>query len=298
MTGKQDVDWLSDSMSAEKCTLALQPDDLGRRSALGPPRLYVGATSNLPHAHARGYIIEGSDTMLIYSDTGAITTSAYGTWNTNCFELVGEASPWNLFSHSEASKCGQLIGLEGASLLEQIATVTHLFFGPYVQTFAFFDNKLEDNHVALVRCQTQTAGPCWMEFHVHPVGGDSDDLKKSPDARNAETAQGSSSSTAKSTGASSSSQRSGPTLNPTGQFTDALKAEIDKPFYLLVPCPNFAGVSATWFGGCTLKTAMRVPAGLSSLKHDSEQSALPAQYFTAAFTGQTRQNVHASECAR
>ena len=72
--------------------------------------------------------------------------------------------------------------------------------------------------------------------------------------------------------------------------------EATKPFYLLVPCPNFnsAGDSNTFFGGCTLKTAFRVPAGMSSLVHDSSQSALPAQYFTAAFTGQTRERIAAS----
>ena len=270
MTGKQDVLWLSESMAAEKCTLALQPDEMGRRSAMSTskPRLYVGATSILPHASARGYVIEDSDTMLI------ATVTSYGAWATDCFDDLATASSSNkIGGWVDAAKCGQLIGLE-AGILESIAIVTHLFYGPYVQTFAFFDNKLDKNHVALVRCKSQTAGPCWMEFHVHPVGGNSDDLRTQPNSPAAEP---------------------GVLEGLADGLPAGVRAEIEKPFYLLVPCPNFLG--STFFGGCTLKTAMRVPAGLASLVHDSEQSALPAQYFTAAFTGQTRERVHASEVA-
>ena len=48
----------------------------------------------------------------------------------------------------------------------------------------------------------------------------------------------------------------------------------------------------------TLKMAVRIPKGISSLAHDSSLGSKPAQYFTACFTSATRKNADESQRLR
>ena len=83
----------------------------------------------------------------------ALSTHTHGAWSTDCFADASE-------------QCGELRGLDGG-LIENLIQNTHLYYGPYVQALAFFDDKVDQEHLALVRCQTVTADSCWMEFHMY-----------------------------------------------------------------------------------------------------------------------------------
>ena len=153
------------------------------------------------------------------------------------------------------------LGLEGISVEGIVGSKNTLTFGGDVQGFAFFDNKFGKPHIAVARCSFTLPTQCAIEFHF---------LRGKCETSNAE-----------------------------------LTTEVQQPFkYCSHIIPQYPmtlyGPAGPTLGqelcdtesesGCTLQMAIKIPAGIGSLSHDSSVGALPHQYFHASYIGATREH--------
>ena len=177
-------------MEVSKVMVAHQPGWGGRGSAgVGDgPRLWVAPTAsgeNAWAATARGCWTNLPQTMGAWDgscsvsndDTRPISGDAdSGTKSCDC-----NGMPCSLYQGSQtgyltAPKCMELqsenvpesvnkINEEALKAWADLNFATALVIGSEVDGISFFDNKLDESHVALARCRPRWKENCWLEFH-------------------------------------------------------------------------------------------------------------------------------------
>ena len=155
-----------------------------------------------------------------------------------------------------------------------------LAYGHSVQGFAFFDNKFANPHVAIARCTFGSLLPCALEYHWLKYDG---------------TGRQMGNRTSEDIASSGASQECAYGTEEEGVTSAAScggghRHVLVRPFKDPPEECQSGLVDPNKTSDCTLSMAVKIPAGIGSLSHDSSLGGTPGQYFQMAFLGTTREN--------